>query len=99
MEKLSSNKNVFLRRYYKMLIFYHLSKRIRETLKEQIEQKDRVVKKILDEKILEYKLVAEQDLNSINEDKRKKVEKLKYLNTFRDENKQVTDLVFFFSID
>jgi hypothetical protein len=58
-----------------------------------MDQKDRLEKKLFEEKILEYKAVAAQDLNNVKEDKKKKVEKIKYLNSFRDENKQVCYIV------
>ena len=60
-----------------------------------MEQKDRYTKKEFEKRILEYKMVAQQDENSINEDKRKKVERMTYLKKFTEENKQVEILVLF----
>ena len=74
-------------------MFCIFSKKIRETLKEQIEQKDKQLKKEMDDKILEYQYVSQQDMKSINEDKKKKVEKFKYLNNYVKENKQVCYLI------
>ena len=54
-----------------------------------MEQKDRYSKKEFDKKILEYKMVAQQDENAINEDKRKKIDRMTYLKKFTEENKQV----------
>ena len=54
-----------------------------------MEQKDRYSKKEFEKRILEYKMVAQQDENSINEDKRKKIERMTYLKKFTEENKQV----------
>ena len=54
-----------------------------------MEQKDRYSKKEFEKRILEYKMVAQQDENSINEDKRKKFERFNYLKKFTEENKQV----------
>ena len=77
-----------------VLVFFN-SKRIRETLKEQIEQKDRQLKKEFDDKILEFKIVSELDQQYKNEDRNKRVEKSKYLMGYRDENKQVSEKKFF----
>ena len=57
-----------------------------------MEQKDRYSKKEFEKRILEYKMVAQQDENSINEDKRKKIERMTYLKKFTEENKQVNFL-------
>ena len=54
-----------------------------------MDQRDRSVKKEFDNKILEYKMVALQDEMSIQEDKRKRIEKFNYLKKFTNENKQV----------
>ena len=54
-----------------------------------MDQRDRSVKKEFDQKILEYKMVALQDEMSIQEDKRKRIEKFNYLKKFTNENKQV----------
>ena len=54
-----------------------------------MDQKDRYSKKEFEKRILEYKMVAQQDENSINEDKRKKIERMTYLKKFTEENKQV----------
>lgn len=66
-----------------------LSKRLRETLKEQMRQKDMLLKKLFASKSLEYKVVVETDRNAVEEDKKKKVDKFEYLKTYRDENKKV----------
>lgn len=42
--------------------------------------------------MLEFKFVSEQDRLAREEDKRKRVDKYKYLNKFRDTNKAVSDL-------
>lgn len=52
-------------------------------------QKDELLKKMYENKSLEYKFLVEQDKNAVEADKKKKAEKLEYLKTFRDENKQV----------
>ncbi|RNA23799.1 methyl- -binding domain 4-like [Brachionus plicatilis] len=67
------------------------NKKIRETLKEQIEQKDRQMKKDFEDKILEFKIVSELDQQFKNDDKTKKIEKAKYLMGYRDENKQLME--------
>ena len=58
-----------------------------------MEQKDRYSKKEFEKKILEYKMVAQQDENAINEDKRKKFDRMTYLKKFTEENKQVKLIV------
>lgn len=58
-------------------------------------QKDELLKKIFENKSLEYKFFVEQDKNAVEADKKKKAEKLEYLKTFRDENKQVEFRTFF----
>ena len=65
------------------------SKRLRETLKEQIEQKDRFSKEDFERKSLESKFVKEQDDQWRSEDLKKRNEKFKFLQKYRDENKQV----------
>ena len=75
-------------------MFFSKSKAIRESLKEQIEQKIMSEKKKLQTKMLEFKYVSEQDRLAIEEDKRKRIEKHQYLSKFRDQNKQVKHLNF-----
>ena len=58
-------------------------------MKEQIHQKDISIKKEHEKKMLEYKFVSEQDRLAMEDEKKKKFEKFKYLSKFRDENKQV----------
>ena len=65
------------------------SKNIRDTLKQQIDQKGRLIKSEFENNQLEVKYVMEQDQNIVNEEKRKRIEKLKFLTTYRNENKQV----------
>jgi hypothetical protein len=43
----------------------------------------------MDDKILEYQYVSQQDSKTINEEKKKKIERFKYLNNYVKENKQV----------
>lgn len=62
---------------------------MRDTLKEQISQKDELLKKLFATKSLEYKYFMEKDKCAIEEDNRKRNERVEYLKTFRDENKQV----------
>ena len=56
-----------------------------------MEQKEVLNKKEYEKRILEYKFVALQDENCINEDKQKRQERFKFLSTFRDDNKQVIE--------
>lgn len=65
------------------------NKNIRETLKKQIDQKGRLIKNEFENSQLEVKYVIEQDKNVLNEDKRKRIEKLKFLTNYRNENKQL----------
>lgn len=65
------------------------NKNIRDTLKKQIDQKGRLIKDEFENNQLEVKYIMEQDQNVVNEDKRKRIEKLKFLTTFRNENKQL----------
>lgn len=55
--------------------------------------KDRQYKKELENKILEYKIVSELDKQFKREDNIKKIEKAKYLMGYRDENKQVFQIL------
>jgi len=70
------------------------SKNIRETLKKQIDQRGRLIKNEFENSKLEVKYVIEQDKNILDEDNRKRIEKLKFLTTYRNENKQVFSLNF-----
>ena len=70
-------------------IFLFLSKNIRETLKKQIDQKGRLIKHEFETSQLQAKYVIEQDKQILDDEKQKKIEKLKYLTNFRNENKQV----------
>ena len=74
------------------------SKNIRETLKEQMKYKDLQNKMDSEKKIIEYKNAALQDSISLNEAKQKMIEKKKFLRTFRDENKQVHFLKWYFNL-
>jgi hypothetical protein len=60
-----------------------------------MEQKEASYKREQEKKILEYKFVALQDANCLNEDRQKRLDKLKFLSSFRDDNKQVL-LVFIY---
>jgi hypothetical protein len=84
--KLNNKQNIF----FTNIFFFNLnSKAIRETLKEQMEQRNILAKKDQERKSLEFKFVSEQDRQAIEDDRKKKVEKHKYLSKFRDVNKAV----------
>ena len=69
------------------------------TLKEQMEQKNILNKKNLDQKLLEFKFVSEQDRKVVEEDRRKREEKFKYLSKIRDVNKAVNiEFISFFNL-
>jgi len=65
------------------------NKNIRETLKKQIDQKGRLIKHEFENNLLENKYAIEQDKDIVSEEKRKRVEKLRFLTTYRNENKQL----------
>jgi len=92
MQRLITHYNLLKYQVIDLICIY--SKKIRETLKEQIDQKDKQIKKEMDDKILEYQYVSQQDMKTINEDKKKKIEKFKYLNNYVKENKQVSSVQF-----
>jgi hypothetical protein len=54
-----------------------------------MEQQKLLHRKDLERKELEFKFVSEQDRMAIEEDRKKRVEKHKYLSKFRDVNKAV----------
>lgn len=65
------------------------NKNIRDTLKQQMDQKSRLIKHEFENSQLEVKYVIEQDKDILSEEKRKRIEKLKFLTTYRNENKQL----------
>lgn len=65
------------------------NKNIRETLKKQIDQRGRLIKNEFENNKLEVKYIIEQDKSILEEEKSKRVEKLKFLTTYRNENKQL----------
>lgn len=67
----------------------HYNKNIRDTLKKQIDQKGRLIKHEFENNKLEVKYTIEQDQHILNEDKRKRIDKLKALTNYRNENKQL----------
>jgi hypothetical protein len=58
-------------------------------LKKQIDQKGKQIKTEFENNQQEVKYIIEQDQNILNEERRQRIEKLKFLTTFRNENKQV----------
>lgn len=65
------------------------NKNIRDTLKQQMDQKGRLIKHEFENNQLEVKYVIEQDKDILSEEKRKRIEKLRFLTTYRNENKQL----------
>ena len=65
------------------------SKQIRDTLKKQMDQKGRLIKHEFESSQLHAKYAIEQDKQILEDDKQKRIEKMKYLTNFRNENKQV----------
>lgn len=70
-------------------MFLNKSKRLRDTLKDQMSQKDQLLKKLFETKSLEYKYFMEQDRIALEAEKKKRAEKFEYMKSYRDENKQV----------
>ena len=58
-------------------------------MKKQIDQRGRLIKNEFENSKLEVKYVIEQDRSILDEENRKRVEKLRFLTTYRNENKQV----------
>ncbi len=58
-------------------------------MKKQIDQKGKQIKTEFENNQQEVKYIIEQDQNILNEERRQRIEKLKFLTTFRNENKQV----------
>ena len=84
-----------LRKLLKLFHFLLISKNIRDTLKQQMDQKGRLIKHEFENNQLEVKYVIEQDKDILSEEKRKRIEKLRFLTTYRNENKQVSFLSLF----
>lgn len=70
------------------------SKQIRDTLKKQMDQKGRLIKHEFENSQMHAKYAIEQDKQILEDDKQKRIEKMKYLTNFRNENKQVNFRVY-----
>lgn len=94
----SKNKNHLFSviRFLNINFFFYLSKRLRDTLKDQISQKDQLLKKLFETKSLEYKYFMEQDRMALEVEKKKRAEKFEFMKTYRDENKQVINKTLVF---